>query len=78
MPNLDRTGNILLVAGFDMEATEAVGQFITTEELFAPFYSKLPLGRSGRSPYFEGLVRTSKIGGAVKEMKLIAYRLLSF
>lgn len=78
VPNPDRTGNVLVVAGLDMEATEAAGQLLSTEELFGPFARELPLNSGGGLSYFEGLVRTTRIAGAVENLKVVAYRKLVF
>lgn len=77
-PNLDRTGNVLIAAGLDMEATEAAGQLLSTEELFAPLAKDLQSDRSEGLAYFEALVRTTKMAGAAENLKVVAYRKLAF
>jgi hypothetical protein len=78
LPNPDRTGNVLVIAGLDMEATEGAGQFLSAEESFAPFAASLTPNRNGALPYFEGLVRTTKMAGAAENLKVVAYHRLVF
>lgn len=76
LPNLDDTGSVLLLAGTDMEGTEAAGTFVTTEEMLAGLRSKLTPSGAGRLPRFEALLRVRKAAGAVRETTLVAHRLI--
>ena len=72
LPNQGHTAHVLIVAGTDMEATEAVGQLATTEAEFQPVAGKL--APDGRLPYFEALFKTRRFGGAPQECRLVAWR----
>jgi hypothetical protein len=75
LPNLGRNGSVLIVAGTDMEATEAAGQFVTTEAQLGRFFQALPPRRRGELPYFEVLLKTKRVGGAPREFDVLAWRL---
>jgi hypothetical protein len=78
LPNPDRTGNVLVIAGLHMEATEGAGQFLSAEESFAPFARSLMANQRGAIPYLEGLVRTTKMAVAAENLKVVACRRLVF
>jgi len=75
LPNLGRNGSVLIVAGTDMEATEAAGQFVTTEAQLGRFFQALSPRRRGELPYFEVLLKTKRVGGAPSECDVLAWRL---
>jgi hypothetical protein len=75
LPNTQRTGNVLILAGTDMEATESVGTVATKESLLAPFLQKI--GAGTRMPYAEALFETRRLAGAPQECKLITVRPIS-
>ena len=72
MPNASGSGNVLLLEGSDMEATEAVGMVATTESELAPIAKKL--GVDDRFPRLEVLFQTRRLGGAPQETHLVAWR----
>jgi hypothetical protein len=74
LPNLDRTGNVLILQGDDQIATEAAGEFVTSEEVFAKFQQKI-ISPDGRLPWFEVLLKTGKVGNASSSVEVLAYRL---
>jgi hypothetical protein len=73
-PNLTGTGNVLMIYGSDMEATEAAGALATTEAELAPVlqrvFSRIP--KSIRS--CEILLKTRRLGGAPRSYTLLAWR----
>jgi hypothetical protein len=74
LPNLERTGSVLLLQGDDQVSTEAAGEFVTSEEVFATLQKRLaPAG--GRLPWFEALLKTSKVGNAANAYEIVALRL---
>jgi len=77
LPNLRKTGDVLLLAGASGAETEIAGYFVTTEEPFARFVAQLPRGSDGRLPYFEALLKTRRLGQETQRYELIAYRLLN-
>lgn len=76
LPNLDDTGSVLILAGADMEATEAAGRFVTTENLFEQLSRQLNRNGQGKLPYFEAVIRDRKVGGTVREIQLVTYRVI--
>lgn len=76
LPNLGRTGNILVIAGTEIEGTETGGEFVTSEHSIAQLRPFAPLDGHGRLPYFEVLLKSSKVGGATPGFAIVAFRLL--
>ena len=74
-PNLNRNGNVLIVAGTTMEGTEAAGESVTNGELFLKLLRAMGLNTDReRLPYFQALLKTSTMAGAARESGLVAYR----
>jgi hypothetical protein len=74
LPNLERVGGVLSLQGDDQVSTEAAGEFVTNEEVFATLQKRLAPG-GGRLPWFEALLKTSKVGNAASACEIIALRL---
>ncbi len=72
LPNLTATGNTLMIAGTDAQATEAGGEFLSREDTL----QKL-LKLTGRSsfPHFQVLLRTRRLSGAPLGSEIISYRI---
>jgi hypothetical protein len=77
LPNLSHTGNLLVISGTEMEGTEAGGEFLTTPRGMATLQRHVKPDSSGRFPYFEALLKSSKIGGAAPGFEVIAVRVLA-
>jgi hypothetical protein len=74
VPNLTRTGSVLLLAGVSMEATEAAGEF-TMSNSFDKLIAQVSQGStSNELPYFEALIRTEAVSGAPHKIELVASR----
>jgi len=71
LPNPSRTGNVIILAGTDSDATSAAAEFLTSEEQLSKFQSTLHLQKL---PYFEGLLQTSRLSGTSFSAELLAYR----
>ena len=71
LPNPSRTGNVIILAGTDSDATSAAAEFLTSEEQLSKFQSALHLKKL---PYFEGLLQTSRLSGTSFSAELLAYR----
>jgi hypothetical protein len=71
LPNPSRTGNVIILAGTDSDATSAAAEFLTSEEQLGKFQSTLHLQKL---PYFEGLLKTSRLSGTSFNAELLAYR----
>ena len=81
LPNLGRTGNVLIVQGEDMVSTEAAGEFVTSELSFSKFSARLTPPASqpaGTLAWFEALLATKKVESAARSVEVIAFRTLSF
>lgn len=72
-PNQNRTAEVLLIAGTTSEATEAAGDFLTSEESLQHFMERLHVRQL---PYFEAVLRTTKLVGTPLSAEVIAYRTL--
>jgi hypothetical protein len=73
LPNPTNTGNTLILAGTDSQATEAGGDFLTSEEdlerLQALFHQKT-------FPHFQLLLRISRSNGTPLGSEIISYRIM--
>lgn len=69
LPNADNTGNVLILAGTGMEGTEAAGEFARRERLVPEIASS-----GGRLPYFEVMLRCSRLQGAPRQCEVMAVR----
>jgi hypothetical protein len=73
LPNLDKTGNVLILEGATMPGTEAAGDFaLEGTRLMALLH---PYIKKGSLPHFEILLQTTVIGGRAPESKVLAYRI---
>jgi hypothetical protein len=75
LPNLNNSGNVLIIAGSSSGAQDIAAEFITNENLFNGFANKVRQG-DGRLPYFEVLIRTITLAGVAQEPEVLAYRIL--
>jgi hypothetical protein len=73
LPNDDHTADVLIIAGTSSEATEAAGDFLTSEEPFQRFQNQLHVRTL---PYFEVLLKTTRLAGTPLSAEVIAYRTL--
>ena len=71
LPNPSRTGNAIILAGIDSDATNAAAEFLTSEEQLEKFQGILHLQTF---PYFEVLLKTSRLSGTSFSAEPIAYR----
>jgi hypothetical protein len=71
LPNPSQTGNALILAGTDSDATSAAAEFLTSEEQLGKFQNTL---RLQKFPYFEVLLKTSRLSGTSFSAELLAYR----
>jgi hypothetical protein len=71
LPNLSRTGNVIIVAGTDSDATDAAAEFLSSEDQLEKFRSTLHLQKL---PYFEVLLKTSRLSGTSLNAQMVAYR----
>jgi hypothetical protein len=71
LPNTEGAGKVLIIAGTDSEATEAAGEFVTSEDHLANFQNML---RVRTLPYFEVLLKTTHLNGTPMDAKIVTYR----
>lgn len=74
VPNLVRTGNVLILEGAGMHATEAAGELVTQDDLWAQVLRALHVPPAARLPYFEVLFRTSVLGATMQPPQIVAVR----
>ena len=71
LPNPSRTGNAIILAGTDSDATSAAAEFLTSEDQLEKFRNTL---HADRFPYFEVLLKTSQLSGTPFNAEVLAYR----
>ena len=71
LPNPSRTGNAVILAGTDSDATNAAAEFLTSETKLEKFQNTLHVQKF---PYFEVLLKTSRLSGTSLNAEMIAYR----
>ncbi len=75
LPNLGNNGQVLILAGIDMAASEAAAEFVAGPELQKALVAILP--RTAGKPqlrYFELLLRTRVVAGAARSSQVVASR----
>ena len=75
LPNLNKEGNVLIIAGNSSGSQEVAAEFATNEKLLSTITNKLSAGQA-RLPYFEILIRTVTRDGVAQEPEVLAYRIL--
>jgi hypothetical protein len=74
LPNVSRTGNVLVVQGFTLAGTQAAAEFITNDAALDALLA--PLSKNKLVfPHFEILLRTMDVNGTASQSTLLAYRL---
>ena len=71
LPNPNRTGHAIILAGTDSDATNAAAAFLTSEDQMEKFRKILHVDRF---PPFEVLLKVSRMSGTFFDSELIAYR----
>ena len=75
VPNLNDSGNVLIIAGMSSGAQEIAAEFVTNEKLLHAFANRISKDVH-RLPHFEILIRTITLAGVAQEPEVIAYRVL--
>lgn len=70
--NPSQTGSVIILAGTDSDATGAAASFLTSEEQMEQLRKTLHAG--DRFPYFEVLLKTSRLSGAFFSASSVAWR----
>jgi len=76
VPNLNHNGNVLILAGANMEGTEAAGEFTANPERSGKLFRDLGLLKDGRLEYFEVLLKSRTVAGMARESDVVAWRIL--
>ncbi|HZQ56084.1 MAG TPA: hypothetical protein VFB14_28085 [Bryobacteraceae bacterium] len=76
VPNLAGTGNVLLLEGAGMHATQAAGELVSNERLWQQILDRLPVKRGNPLPWFEALFRTDVMGATMQPPQVVSVRLL--
>jgi hypothetical protein len=71
LPNPGGTGNAIILAGTDSDATAAAAEFLTSEGDMENLRNAL---HAKTLPYFEVLLKTSRISGTSFNSEMLAYR----
>jgi len=71
LPNVGQTGDALIIEGTDSQATEAAAEFVTNEESMASLQRQLS---SKKFPYFQLLLKTSRLSGTPFTAQIITLR----
>jgi len=71
LPNPSRNGNVIIITGTDSDATSAAAEFLTSEEQLGKFRKAIG---ADRFPYFEVLLKTSRLSGTSLSSEMLAYR----
>lgn len=72
LPNPSGAGNAIILAGTDSDATEAAAEFLISEPQMEQLQT---LFHSDHFPYFEVLLKTSRLSGTSFSAEIIAYRM---
>ncbi len=75
VPNLSRTGSVLILEGAGMHATEAAGELVTRADLWSGVLRALDVRSEASLPHFEVLFKTGVLGAAMQPPKVIAVRI---
>lgn len=71
LPNPSHNGNVIILTGTDSDATSAAAEFLTSEDELSKFRKKLNVEHF---PYFEVLLKTSRLSGTSLSSEVLAYR----
>lgn len=74
LPNLEKTGNVLMISGLGMQGTLAGGELVTDPELFQRVVNLFGLKPGGSLPYFEAVLKSEMMGSTVHGFKIVAWR----
>jgi hypothetical protein len=73
LPNLNRTGNVLILEGISMAGTECAWDFVSDQGKLNNFLQTIRRP-DGRIPYFEVVLGTNNINGSAGEVSILATR----
>lgn len=76
LPNLSRSGLVLLIAGNSQPDTEAAGEFVLCPRSAVTLASAIGVSRLSESPGFDVLLGTEQTGNAWRVTEVVAHRIL--
>jgi hypothetical protein len=71
LPNPSRSGSVIILAGTDSDATGAAAAYLTSEDQMEKLRAAF---HASRFPYFEALLKTSRLSGTFFDAELVAWR----
>ena len=74
LPNVTKTGSVLLLDGIMMEATEAAGEFCMSSGFAKQASQWLGATSAEKLPYFEMLLKIQAVSGAPRGVEVVAVR----
>jgi hypothetical protein len=77
VPGISRQSSVLVIAGTDMEATEAAGIMATSESDLAPVLDRVWSDKTKPVPYFEALLKTERFDGAPQHWSVVRARIVT-
>ena len=72
-PNLEGSGQILILEGTSMAGTESAADFVFDDARLLPFLNKIR-NQNGSLPYFEILLQSNNMNGNASQSEILAYR----
>ena len=74
LPSPNHVGNILILAGTDAQTTKAVTEYVTSESKLGELRKKIGASGAKRTPYFEAVIKSSRISDTSFSSKIVAFR----
>ncbi len=71
LPNPSHTADALIIAGSNSQATDAAGEFVTSEASMERLLKRFP---SNQIPYFEVLLKTTRLNGTPFSAEIVTSR----
>jgi len=75
LPNLGRSGYVLILEGTDSQATRSAGEFVTSEAALGDFFRQNHISLKGSPPGFEVLLHNYQIIGTPFRSEIVAWRI---
>lgn len=75
LPNLGRSGYVLILEGTDSQATRSAGEFATSESALGDFFRQNHVSLKGSPPGFEVLLHNYQIIGTPFRSEIVAWRI---
>jgi len=74
LPNLTRTGSVLILSGTDLQSVEAGARFIISDRSIDQIGDALRARSRSHPPYFEAILKTDLLMGSAPRFELVAAR----